>query len=211
MENMVITIGRQYGSGGREIGEKLAERLDFAYYDTMLLEEASKDSGLSQKIVEQYDERLANKWLSLSLGSGLNDASHLPLPLRAALSQFQTIEEIGKKGSAVIVGRCADYVLHEQKNVLSVFVHAEIDRRIARVAERNHISREEAKKRIRNTDRQRASYYNYYTEKEWGASDSYNICIDSGLFGVDGTVDLLQSCIQSLMKSDNQGKCQNLT
>ena len=198
MKNMIITIGRQYGSGGREIGEKLAGELGFDYYDTMLLEKSSEGSGLSQRIIEEYDKRLTNKWLNLAITGGAQDVNHLPLPLRVILSQFEVIEKIGKKGSAVIVGRCADYVLHEQKNVFSVFVHAETGRRIARVAERNHISMEEAKKRIRNTDKQRASYYNYYTDKKWGVSDSYNICIDSGLFGIDGAVALLKNCVQSL-------------
>ena len=198
MKNMIITSGRQYGSGGREIGEKLAGELGFDYYDTMLLEKSSEGSGLSQRIIEEYDERLTNKWLNLAITGGAQDVNHLPLPLRVILSQFEVIEKIGKKGSAVIVGRCADYVLHEQKNVFSVFVHAETGRRIARVAERNHISMEEAKKRIRNTDKQRASYYNYYTDKKWGVSDSYNICIDSGLFGIDGAVALLKNCVQSL-------------
>ena len=198
MKNMIMTIGRQYGSGGREIGEKLAGELGFDYYDTMLLEKSSEGSGLSQRIIEEYDERLTNKWLNLAITGGAQDVNHLPLPLRVILSQFEVIEKIGKKGSAVIVGRCADYVLHEQKNVFSVFVHAETGRRIARVAERNHISMEEAKKRIRNTDKQRASYYNYYTDKKWGVSDSYNICIDSGLFGIDGAVALLKNCVQSL-------------
>ena len=198
MKNMIITIGRQYGSGGREIGEKLAGELGFDYYDTMLLEKSSEGSGLSQRIIEEDDERLTNKWLNLAITGGAQDVNHLPLPLRVILSQFEVIEKIGKKGSAVIVGRCADYVLHEQKNVFSVFVHAETGRRIARVAERNHISMEEAKKRIRNTDKQRASYYNYYTDKKWGVSDSYNICIDSGLFGIDGAVALLKNCVQSL-------------
>ena len=198
MKNTIITIGRQYGSGGREIGEKLAAKLGFSYYDTLLLEKTSTNSGLSQHIIEKYDERLANKWLSLSTTGGLYDASHLPLPLRTALSQFEAIEEIGKKGPAVIVGRCADYVLFEKQNVFSVFIHADMDHRMARIAERNHIGREEAEKRIRSTDKQRASYYNYYTDKIWGVSDSYNICIDSGLFGIDGTVDLLQSCVKML-------------
>ncbi len=202
MKNMVITIGRQYGSGGREIGEKLAKELGYAYYDTMLLEESSKDSGLSQQIVEKYDERLANKWLNLSMTGGMWDVSHLPLPMRAILSQFETIGKIGKSGSAVIVGRCADYVLQKQENVFSVFVHAELDHRIDRVAKRNQISREEAAKRIRNTDKQRASYYNYYTDKEWGASDSYHISIDSGVFGIDGTADILQACVEKFAKEN---------
>lgn len=204
MKNIIVTIGRQYGSGGREIGEKLAGELGFDYYDTMLLEKASERSGLSQHIIEEHDERLANKWLNLAMAGGAQDVNHLPLPMRAILSQFEVIEKIGKKGSAVIVGRCADYVLHGQKNVFSVFVHAETGRRIARVAGRNNISMEEARKRIKNTDKQRAAYYNYYTDKKWGVPDSYNICIDSGLFGVNGAVALLKNCVHLLQTGETR-------
>lgn len=204
MNNMIITIGREYGSGGREIGQRLAKDLEFAYYDTLLLEKSSQESGLSQQIIEQYDERIADKWLSLALTGEMGDTSHLPIPLRAALSQFEAIKKIGERGSAVIVGRCADYVLQEQENVLSVFIHAEIGHRIDRVAKRNHIGKEEARKRIKNTDKQRASYYNYYTDKEWGSPDSYNICLDSGMFGIEETVSVLKICLQLL--SEKGGK-----
>lgn len=205
MEHRIITIGRQYGSGGREIGEKLAGRLGFTYYDTLLLEKAAEGSGLSSQIMEEFDEHLANKWLGISQAGDMRDTEHLPLPMRAVLSQFDVIRKIGEKESAVIVGRCADYVLHGQENVFSVFIQSGLDHRVARVAERNHISREEAAKRIRNTDKQRAMYYNYYTDKKWGASESYHLCIDSGLFGTDGTVDLLESCIKVFQRKEIPG------
>ena len=197
---MIITIGRQYGSGGREIGEKLAELLGYSYYDTLLIEKTAQESGLSKSIVERYDERLADKWMNLSLASTTGDVKQLPVPLKSVLSQFEAIYRIGQAGAAVIVGRCADYVLQDQKNVLSVFIHSDMKHRIARVAARNSISENEAKKRIRNTDKQRASYYNYYTDQQWGEADSYNLCLDSGLFGIDGAVALLQSCVQLFSK-----------
>ncbi|MBC8542217.1 AAA family ATPase [Bianquea renquensis] len=200
MEKMIITIGRQYGSGGREIGEKLAELLGYSYYDTLLIEKTAQESGLSKSIVERYDERLADKWMNLSLASTTGDVKQLPVPLKSVLSQFEAIYRIGQAGAAVIVGRCADYVLQDQKNVLSVFIHSDMKHRIARVAARNSISENEAKKRIRNTDKQRASYYNYYTDQQWGEADSYNLCLDSGLFGIDGAVALLQSCVQLFSK-----------
>lgn len=193
MNHILITIGRQYGSGGREIGEKLAKRLGIAYYDTLLLEKTAQSSGLSKSVLERYDERLVDKWLNFSPVRGLEDVSHLPMPLRAVLSQFEVIRKIGQTESAVIIGRCADHVLREQKNVLSVFIHAELHHRIVRVVARNNIDLETAKRRIRNTDKQRASYYNYYTDKEWGAPDSYHVSLDSGMFGIDGVVDLLES------------------
>lgn len=198
MGNRVITIGRQYGSGGREIGEKLARRLGYTYYDTLLLEKMEQQGGLSRSVLERYDERLADKWLNLALFSGAKETAQLPVSVRAIISQFETIRKIGQTESSVIVGRCADYVLREQDNVLSVFVHAEMRHRVARVAARNQISEAEAKKRIQNTDRHRAAYYEYHTDKRWGASESYHLCIDSGLFGIDGAVSVLQNCIQTM-------------
>lgn len=198
MRNMIITIGRQYGSGGREIGEKLAEWLGYTYYDTLLLEKMAQHGGMSQSVLERYDERLADKWLNLALYNGAKETEQLPVSIRAVISQFETIRKIGQTASAVIVGRCADYVLREQRNLLSVFVHAEMEHRVARVAARNQISEAEAKKRIQNTDRHRAAYYEYHTDKRWGASDSYHLCIDSGLFGIDGAVSVLQNCLQTM-------------
>ncbi|EET58411.1 hypothetical protein BRYFOR_09640 [Marvinbryantia formatexigens DSM 14469] len=196
---MIITIGRQYGSGGREIGEKLAKRLDYAYYDTMILEKTAKESGISRELIMRYDEQLRDKWMAgLASGSGTGSADHLPLALRVVLAQFEVIRKIGQSGSAVIVGRCADYVLRERKDVLSVFIHADRERRADRVSARNQISLEEAKKRIKNTDKHRAAYYNCYTEKIWGSAESYHLCIDSGRFGIDGAVDYLETCIRQL-------------
>ena len=198
MGNRIITIGRQYGSGGREIGEKLAQKLGYTYYDTLLLEKMEQQGGLSRSVLERYDERLADKWLNLTLFNGAKETDQLPVSIRAIISQFETIRKIGQTESAVIVGRCADYVLREQDNVLSVFVHSEMSHRVARVTARNQISEAEAKKRIQNTDRHRAAYYEYHTDKRWGASESYHLCIDSGLFGIDGAVSVLQKCLQTM-------------
>jgi len=203
--SLIITIGRQFGSGGRDVGEKVAEYFNIPFYDKELVELAAQKSNISKEALKEVDEHATNSFLySLASGNysmrGINAPIYYEMPINDKLfiAQADVIKEVAKRGSCVIVGRCADYVLHEQKNVFSVFVHAETGRRIARVAERNHISMEEAKKRIRNTDKQRASYYNYYTDKKWGVSDSYNICIDSGLFGIDGAVALLKNCVQSL-------------
>ncbi|MCD8076704.1 MAG: cytidylate kinase-like family protein [Lachnospiraceae bacterium] len=197
--NMVITIGRQYGSGGREIGEKLAERLGYEYYDTQILEKAADEAHLTEAILKRYDEKLKDGWLNTSIwASGNTDIHHLPVPLKAAIGQFEAIRKIGRKGAAVIVGRCADYVLKEQKNVFSVFIHADMKQRAVRVAKRNNMKESDARKRIRSIDKERASYYNYYTEKEWGACASYNLSIDSGVFGIDGTVEIIENCLRSM-------------
>ncbi len=201
MDNIIITIGRQYGSGGREIGEKLANKLNLNYYDTLLLEKSAKDSGLSDEVISRYDERLADKWLSLNPGlTDANDIHKLPLPLRAAIGQFEAIRKIGQKESAVIVGRCADYVLREQNNVFSVFIYSDINKRTVRVAKRNSISFSEAKKRIKNTDKERAAYYNYYTDRGWGLHANYNLTIDSGFFGTEGAVEILACAIRNKHK-----------
>lgn len=198
MKKKIITIGRQYGSGGREIGEKLAKQLGYTFYDTLLLEKTASHSYISQSVLERYDERLADKWLNHALNSGALGMDQLPIPIRAVVSQFETIRKIGQTESAVIVGRCADYVLREQNNVLSVFIHAELEHRISRVAERNQVCEAEARKLIQNTDRHRAAYYEYYTDKRWGHSESYHLCIDSGLLGIDGAVSVLQSCLETM-------------
>ncbi len=197
--DIIITIGRQYGSGGREIGERLAQALGCSCYDTMLLDRAAKQSGLSREIMQRYDEKLADKWLSLALAQNTGVKNHLPLPVQAALSQFEAIRKIGSSGSAVIVGRCADYVLRGQNNVVAAFIHSPMPYRVNRVAARNHISLEEAEKRIRNTDRNRSAYYNYYTGKVWGASASYDLSIDSSRFGILGAVELLKECAPRLL------------
>ncbi len=204
-ENYIITIGRQYGSGGREIGEKLAERLGYDYYDTLLLEKTAAASGLSEEMVARYDENLADKWMNASLGMvGATEQHKLPLPLRAAFGQFAEIQKIGKRGRAIIVGRCADRILKEQSNVLSVFIRADLKHRIARVVKRNDISEVEARKRIHNTDKNRAAYYNYYTDAEWGNPENYHLCIDSGKFGIDGTVKMVEACIRDGIPSHNR-------
>lgn len=168
--------------------------------DTLLLEKMAQHGGISRSILERYDERLADKWLNLALFSEAKEPDQLPVSVRAMISQFETIRKIGQTESAVIVGRCADYMLREQGNILSVFVHAEMKHRIARVAARNQISEVEAKKRIQNTDRHRASYYEYHTDRQWGASERYHLCIDSGLFGIDSAVSVLQNCLQAMPK-----------
>ncbi len=202
MDKFINTIGRQYGSGGREIGEKLAHELGIHYYDTMLLDKVAENANLSPALIAQYDEKLADIRRPFTFASALTpftgekDTKRLPFPIQAALAQFEEIAKIGQGESAVIVGRCADYVLREQGNVLSVFIHAERAHRIDRVARRNQINQSAADKRIRQTDKLRASYYEFYTEKIWGAAESYDVCLDSGVFGIAGSVQFLKNSVQ---------------
>lgn len=197
--NIIITIARQYGSGGREIGKRLSEKTGYDYYDVEILDKASQNSGLTKETIARYDEKLKDGWMNLSAGmSSLSGREYLSIPVKAVAAQFETIREIGKKGSAVIVGRCADYVLKDQDNVLTVFIYADMKYRIDRVAQRNRISPGEAEQRIRITDKNRAAYYNYYTDRNWGKSQNYHLSIDSGYFGIENSVVLLEACINNM-------------
>lgn len=198
MGNKIYTIGREFGSGGRDVGEKLAERLGVKLYDKELLQRAAKDSGFCEEIFENHDERPTNSFLySLVMDTysmnGYNTAPFLDMPLnhKVFLAQFNCIKKIAEQESCVIVGRCADYALADNPDCINVFVHADIERRIKLVSKRGNITENKAKDLIIKQDKQRASYYNYYTSKKWGDSASYNLTLDSGKLGIDGCVDMI--------------------
>lgn len=198
MSKYIITIGRQYGSAGREIGFKLAEKLGIKCYDDELLKEAAKSSGLCEQIFATHDEKPTQSFLyslvmdTYSLGYNNSGFVDMPLSQKVFLAQFDAIKKIADRESCIIVGRCADYALADYENVMSVFINADMDARVERIKERKNIVKNtDAVDVINKTDKKRASYYNYYTSKKWGDSKSYDICINSSLFGVDGTVDVL--------------------
>lgn len=207
MSNYVITIGRQYGSAGKEIGFKLAERLGIKCYDNELLKVAAKESGLCEQIFETHDEKPTQSFLySLVMDSyslGYNNAGFVDMPIsqKVFLAQFDAIKSIADTESCIIVGRCADYALEDRNNVFSVFIHSNMKNRIERIKERRNVKKDsDARDIIQKTDKKRASYYNYYTSKKWGDAASYDLCIDSSKFGVDGTVDLLESIVKTRFK-----------
>lgn len=198
--NTIITIGRQFGSGGKEIGKRLSEALQIPYYDKELLKVAAKESGLCEEIFENFDEKPTNSFLySLVMDPyslGYNAAAFdMPLNHKVFLAAFDTIKKIADQGPCIFVGRCADYALEEYKNCLNLFIYAPLETRINTVAERMEITPDKARDLINKEDKQRASYYNYYTTKKWGNLKSYDCCIDSSLFGVDGTVELILQLI----------------
>ena len=196
-QKTVITIGRQFGSGGREIGRKLAEQLGVPFYDKQLLVQAAKDSGIAQEVLENYDEAPTNSLLySLSMGAysmgNMGAASfNLPMNHKVFLAQFDTIKRLADQGGCVIVGRCADYALMKHPHRVSVFVYADIKKRVDRVAKYDNISPKEAEERLMKADKKRASYYNFFSSKKWGAAESYHLCLDSGAIGVDNAVKLI--------------------
>ena len=200
--NLVITIGRQFGSGGRKVGKLLAEKLDIPYYDKELLAEAAKDSGICQEIFENHDEK-PTRSLLFSLVTGVQmhgdpGSMYMDMPLnhRIFLAQFDAIRRIASEGPCVIVGRCADYVLRDKPNAVSVFVKADIRQRVERAVSLYGVDPARAEETVRKADKQRASYYNYYATATWGDVNNYDLCVDTGKLGIDGTVELIEQYLR---------------
>ena len=194
--NMVITIGRQYGSGGREVGRRLASRLEIPYYDKEILSEASKDSGICEELFEDHDEKPTRSFL-YSLVTGVQTHGNpstmymdMPLNHRIFLAQFDTIRRLAGNGPCVVVGRCAAYVLRDEKNVVNVFLKADMEHRIERAIERG-AEPSRAQDIVKRRDKERASYYNYYATTTWGDVNNYDLCLDTGKVGYDGAVDMI--------------------
>ena len=202
MSNLVITIGRQCGSRGKTIGKKVAEALGVKCYDKELLTEAAKHSGLCEELFETHDEKPTNSFLyslvmdTYSLGYTTSAYMDMPINHKIFLAQFDTIKKIADKEPCVIVGRCADYALADYPNCVKVFIHADIDYRIHRVAKRHDLTLAKAKDEVTKTDKKRASYYNYYTSKRWGEAAGYDLCLDSSVIGNENAVKMIKQFIE---------------
>jgi cytidylate kinase len=194
MKKFIITIGRQYGSGGRMIGQKIAEDLGVKCYNSELLIEAAKESGLCQEVFEKIDEKPISAFLSFTAGK--YDHGEMPLNHKVFLAQMQTIKKLAERESCVIVGRCADYVLRERDDVINVFISAPFEDRVKRVIERDDVLPGKAEKRVRRIDKERSNYYNFYSTKRWGIADSYDVCLDSSKFGIEGCAKIIESLIK---------------
>ena len=194
--NTIITIGRQFGSGGREIGEMVADHFGIKCYDKELLSRAAKESGFCEEMIQNHDERPTNSFLyNLVMDTysfGYNSSSFVDMPIshKVFLAQFDTIKKIASEGPCVIVGRCADYALSEFDNVLNLFIYGDEEAKIRRIKERfdDVKSDDKARDMMNKKDKQRQSYYNYYSSKKWGRADSYDLCINSSKLGIEGTV-----------------------
>lgn len=198
MGNQIYTIGREFGSGGYEVGRMLAERLGIKLYDKELLAQAAKSSGFCKEIFENHDEKPTSSFLySLVMdtysGGSYSSAPFLDMPLnhKVFLAQFDTIKKIAEQESCVIVGRCADYALADNPDCLNIFVHAEMEDRISWISKRKDLTENKARDLIQKTDKQRASYYNYYTCKKWGDSRSYDLCLNTSKISKEACVDMI--------------------
>ena len=198
MENEIYTIGREFGSYGKQVGEKLSARLGIKFYDKELLQKAAKDSGFCEEIFENHDEKPTNSFLyslvmdTYSAGN-YSAAPFLDMPLnhKVFLAQFDSIKKIAENESCVIVGRCADYALASNPNCLNVFIRADMEDRIKRISKRMDLTENKAKDMIQKKDKQRAIYYNYYTSKKWGDSRSYDLCLNTSKVSVEDCVELI--------------------
>lgn len=196
--NTVITIGRQYGSGGRELGQILAEKLGFDFYDEELVTMAAEKNNMHRDILKAVDEKATKSLLyTLVTGSDLrfmHSPMHYEMPINDKLfiTQSEIIKGLAEKGSCVIVGRCADYVLRDSKEAcVHLFIYADKEKRIDRISQKYDLTREKAKEKIQKIEKTRKSYYNYYSNREWGNVSNYDLCIDSSRLGLEKTADLL--------------------
>ncbi len=202
--NTIITIGRQFGSGGREIGERLAKHYNINCYDKELLSRAAKESGFCEEMIQNHDERPTNSFLynlvmdTYSFGYNASSFVDMPISHKVFLAQFDTIKKIASEGPCVIVGRCADYALSDYDNVVNIFIQADEESKIKRIRSRYEDVNTDDKARdmMNKKDKQRQSYYNYYSSKKWGRADSYDLCVNSGKLGIEGTVNLIIQFIE---------------
>ena len=208
-DKIVITIARQYGSGGREIGEKVAAALGIKHYDENLITLAAREGNLDETVASRADESAANSLLyTLALGSNffgsaMNFGYKPPLNDKLFLLQSDVIRRAAEEGSCVIIGRCADYVLRDHPKRLSIFVYGDLANRKQRVMERHEgITEAQAIDLINKTDRRRSSYYNFYTGNKWGKYDNYHLAINSSLLGIDKTAEMIAGAAKLLMEKE---------
>ncbi len=200
-KNFCITIGREFGSGGREIARKLSEKLGVKMYDKNLISLMAKESGISEDILHSIDETPTNSFLyALSTGSFTHSSivsPELPLTDKAFIVSSKIIREIAEQESCIIVGRCAEYVLKEHERLLRVFIYTDADRRAKRVSEAENISVNDALSLIKKMDKKRASYHNYFSYRKWGSRSAYDMCIDSK-FGAEAVADIIIAALNEI-------------
>ena len=205
----IITIGREYGSGGRQIGQEVAKYFGIKCYDKELLEHAANESGICKELFENHDERPTNSFLyslvmdTYSFGYSSSGFTDMPMNHKVFLAQFDTIKKIADEGLCVIVVRCADYALAYYKNCIILFIFGDDDVKTKRIMARYDLTEAKAKEMITKKDKQRQSYYNYYSSKKWGRADSYDLCINSSILGIEGTVRLIIQYVEDFEKKNN--------
>lgn len=209
-DRIIITISRQFGSGGHNIGKKLAKSLDIPFYDQELIDEGAKESGINPEMVKDLEETPTNSLLySIATGSlfggHFSPTVELPITDRLFLAQSDVIRRFAQKGSCVIVGRAANYILRDDPDVINVFIHRDQDERINQVSKLYNLSRSKAAETVKKIDKQRGSYYSYYTDRNWGLAENYDICLNSGFLGEDSCVAIICDFIEKHL-TRNKGR-----
>ena len=194
----IITIGREFGSGGHEVGRRLAAELGLKLYDKELLKLMAQESNICEQVLEDYDEKNTGSLLYSIMMDVYPSMNYVGNTLQRQIykAQYDTIRKIGEKGGCVIVGRGADYILRDIPRVTSVFIHASEEFRVSRIMEYEHVNEQKAKDIISKADKKRASFYNFQTEKKWGSVVSYNLSLDASDIGIDGCVSVIRAYLE---------------
>ena len=209
MEYFVVNIGRQLGSGGREIGERLAHRLNISFYDKELIQLASEESGLCREFFEKADERPSQGIMGGLFGMRFPFIGDGTIPTNNCLSndslfkvQSDVIRRLAHEKSCLFVGRCADYILRDHPRCANIFISSTPEDRMERLCRIHGISKEEAEEMMEKADKKRSEYYNSYSYKTWGAAATYHLCIDSSVLGIAGTVDYIEEFVRKKLNLD---------
>lgn len=192
---MIITIGRQHGSSGREIARLLAEKLNYKCYDKEIVDEAANHSDFSRDLIDAFDEKRMSAFILHAGGYGLNE--NFRLNMQVVSAQFDAMRNIADKGNCIFVGRCADYILRDYDNLVSVFILGDMDERLKCLERRQGLDEAEARKKIKEVDKDRSSFYRYYSDQTWGDAQNYDMCINSSKLGVEGTVQVILDYIKA--------------
>lgn len=203
MKKYFINIGRQLGSGGKEIGQMLAQELNIPIYDRTLIDMAAKESGFCKEIFERKDEEKGIISRLFDVIPFMGDSMYGNCLSDEALFKIQSdvIRHLSEKGSCIFVGRCADYILREEPNTLNIFITANNDERIARIRKRHpEFNKEQAQAFLSKADHKRASYYNYYSPGTWGEAKTYDLCINSSILGIEGTMKFIKAFVEERLK-----------
>lgn len=198
----IITIGRHYGSGGKEVGKKLGEMLGIPCYDEEIVHIVADKTSMHPDVVKRADEKATDSFLYSLITSGglrgVSDAMHYEMPIndKVFINQSKAIKELAAKGSCIFVGRCADYVLEEEQDILRVFIYADTESKIKRICRLYDLTEKQAKDKIVKIEKTRKTYYNYYTDRSWGNMTSYDLCINTGLVGTDGAAELIKDFVE---------------
>lgn len=191
MNDLIITISREFGSGGRKIGEELAKKLGVDYYDKAIIDKAAQNSGLSPEFIEKEEQTFSNSILfNLATSGGQFGVGGTSLVDRIYVSESKAIKDFAEKGPCVIVGRCADYVLRDKK-CFNVFIYADESFKAKRIVEDYGFEQKQASKLIKTRDKTRARHYNYYCDRLWGDRKNYHLLVNSAAYGIDKSVDLI--------------------